>query len=445
MLKNISKKLVFFNYFAFLLLLCIFPSFFHLTFDLSHSNSFFISLLSTLLILFWAIKFGTNKIKPEFNMKFLVSLIIIFFVFIHGLLCGYLSNDFNYERFLLSLLYMSTLILSAYFFYLIKNKINDNILSKVITSFCYILLGLGFVSDLGFNFSGAAGKPIFYFDEPSKFALMFMPFFLYRFFKGNDFERLFLSGLSLKLALDIPSLTLLIPLFFTPFIFLKLKKTIKFYLLYLCIIFFTGGSNHHGYDLQAYVYERIPINAFLSFSSKNSINSFTSQGGISSPVFFKKYDGSSHSQNISASTAVFCSGWLRGILNFKFTNGLGLGFQQLGIYGLLDKYQIEFYPLSLLDGSTLGAKIFNEFGLIGALLLIAYIILFIFKVRSYRKMMNCPLNSNLNNMTTFLDVVYISYFVYLFIRGGGYFDPLTYFMIISLFSTNLSLYIRAKV
>ena len=124
-----------------------------------------------------------------------------------------------------------------------------------------------------------------------------------------------------------------------------------------------------------------------------------------------------------------------GFYNFKSTFGLGLGFQQLGFRGCIDKFLIEYWPLNLKDGGTVGAKIFNEFGLFGLVFLGFYIIVLKSKIKRIRNFVNYKKNNlnNYKNVFIFLDIAYISFFINLFVRGTGYFDASGFLFLISSF------------
>ena len=229
---------------------------------------------------------------------------------------------------------------------------------------------------------------------------------MYRLVKGPAVEKLLVAGLTLKLAFMFPSTTLLFICLFAPIIFLSFKDVVMIYSLYFFIAS-TSGLNINGIDAIENFHGKIPL-----------INEIGSE--IS---------------NVNQSLAVFYSGWIRGFLNFKQTYGMGIGFQQLGFRGALDKFLIYFYPLNLLDGATVGAKIINEFGFFGVLFLLAYIKYLILKIFSIKTMLfsSNRYKGKHKNINIFLDLSFISFFVNLFVRGSGYFDISCYLFITSLF------------
>lgn len=378
----------------------------HNFFQISHSNSFFISLLFFSFTLYFGFKLFKSKEAKYDSQKFFYFLAVTFFILVHGVISSNFPTPFNFSRFFMSIIYLITMIFSAYLIYVYRDNIENVIFEHAITFFCYFLIFFGYISAIGINISGAGGVPVFYFDEPCKFSAALAPFFIYRLVKGPTVEKLLVAGLALKLAFMFPSTTLLFICLFAPIIFLSIKDVVIIYILYFFIAS-TSGLNINGVNAIENFHEKIPL--------INAVSLDIAQ--------------------VNQSLAVFYSGWIRGFLNFKLTYGMGIGFQQLGFRGALDKFLIYLYPLNLLDGATVGAKIINEFGFFGVLFLLAYLKCLILKISSIRTML-LPSNrykGKLKNINIFLDLSFISFFVNLFVRGAGYFDISCYLFITSLF------------
>ena len=427
-------NLLYLRYIAVLFLLFIMPSFLHIKFEASHSDSFFISLVVFSILIFRPIDFKKN------NYRLLIfPCILFFFVLLHGILTSLFNDAFNYGRFFASIIYLISITFSAFLFYLFKNKIDDQILLRSLILFAYILLFLAYMSAFGYKFSSAAGKPVFYFDEPCKFALISSPFFAFLLVRRPALEGYLVYGLLFKLALMQPSITLLFSVIMCPFIFLKIKQSIKFFILFICIAFMSNSINANNIPLKRYFSERLPNSTFLFFyKSETAPNIYNNSLSVTES---KVLTISGTNIVVSNSLAVYYSGWARGLLNFIPTYGLGLGFQQLGYRGILDQFQILLYPLNLKDGATVGGKLFSEFGFFGILFILLYLKGLLAKVSDIRLLCR---NRNgyvgkYENLHIFLDLSYITYFSLLFVRGAGYFDASSFILLISLFYSKYKL------
>lgn len=427
------------KYIGALFLIFIIPSFLHIKFYFSHSDSFFISFFILSILIFKSMDFKKNNYR-----QLTFPCILISFVFLHGILTSLFNDAFNYARFFLSIIYLISIIFSAFLVYVFKYRINDQDLSRSLIIFAYILLILGYLSAFGINFSGAAGKPVFYFDEPCKFALISSPFFAFLLIKRPGLEAYLVYGLLFKLALMQPSITLLFSAIMWPFIFLKIKKSINFFILYVFIALMSNSINSNNIPLVRYFSERLPNKTFLFFyksESHSNIDSLIRPKGELLVTESKEILLPESKTVLSRSLAVYYSGWARGLLNFIPTYGLGLGFQQLGYRGILDQFQILLYPLNLKDGATVGAKLFSEFGFFGIIFMLLYLKGLWEKVSNIRL-----LSSNINrykgnheNLHIFLDFSYIAFFLLLFVRGAGYFDASFFLLLISLFYSEYKL------
>ena len=414
------------RYIGALFLIFVIPSFLYIKFNVSHSNSFFISFFLFSILIFRKIDFEKINFSP-----LIIPFALVLFVFVHGILSSCFNDAFNYERFFLSIIYLIAIIFSAFLIYLFKNKIDDQALSRSLIIFSYALLIFAYLSAFGFNFSGAGGKPVFYFDEPCKFALISSPFFAFILVRRSVFERYLVYGLLFKLALMQPSITLMFSVVMAPIFFLEFKQSIKFITLFICIALLSNNINSNHIHLNQYFSERLPSKTFLYFN--NSGNDVLKLEGD-----LLRIPGTD--RIVSQSLAVYYSGWARGYLNFIPTYGLGLGFQQLGYRGILDQFQILLYPLNLKDGSTVGAKLLNEFGFFGILFMFFYLKglwVRISNIRLLSKNYNIYRTKH-DHLYIFLDLSYIAYFLLLFVRGAGYFDASFFLLLISFFYSNFN-------
>jgi hypothetical protein len=134
---------------------------------------------------------------------------------------------------------------------------------------------------------------------------------------------------------------------------------------------------------------------------------------------------SADSSNLS--TLAFMQGWQNAYLNFRETNGLGVGFQQFGIAGSIGDFSEKIASLmgnymNLLDGGTTGSKLVGEFGVMGLLILIAYVTVVVRAVRFIRRSQFQAL-ADRDPRRIFFSALVVTYSFELFIRGIGYFSP----------------------
>ena len=188
------------SYFIFLLIFFIFPSFLHSIFKFSHSDSFFIAFSIFSISSIAAMRLRNIKINSFYSKKLKYILITIILIITHGALINNFTSDFDISRFFFSIIYLACMLFSAFLVFLLRNKFSDINFLRAATFFCYFLIVIGYLAFFGFNISGAAGKPIFYFDEPWKFAAAFSPFFLFRLIKARDPEKILLAALAFNIG-----------------------------------------------------------------------------------------------------------------------------------------------------------------------------------------------------------------------------------------------------
>ncbi len=295
-------------------------------------------------------------------------------------------------RFLLSLILLLLMSIASLFFVATFQKFDDKIFHKLVFFGFYFLLFLGYLVLALMVLLRREPKNMFIFTEPSHYAIVFMPFLFYVVFKSGRLASTFYIFLSLALALQIKSLTLLVGTIIV-IIITNGKKlwSILSITLFLVVMQLTFGLN--------YFSER------LNFTTDNN----------------------------NLSTLVFISGWERAYLSIIDTYGLGLGFQQLGIVGPEGqvmgtiKFILDGVALNINDGGSLGSKIIAETGLFGFLLLLLYLNFLVIVVNRlvYRKILG-PKN-------VFFHGVYLIFSIELFVRGMGYFSLTSFLFICSIY------------
>ena len=424
-------------------------------FPFALSSLFLISLSYCLLFSFFSFLFFiflSNK-----NFKFLLNLKLlryIFFISLHFLLCFFLESypqQLNFKRFFLSLIYLLLVLIFSDLSSQALQKLNLKAIYSAFNFFSYFFLVVAYFSVFGFLFIHNGGKPVFYFSEPSHFALAFTPFFIYKITSSSKYESFLFFISSLNLAFVLPSATLLSTvliypaLLFLPRQFHKLNKPF-FYISSIFVVLFA-------FAFKLYFSSSIiqPFSSKLSEVSQGraiNINTYvvSSLHKISSSFTFFNKDyflsrlpiRNEPTSNLSLN--VYMSGWSRAVINTKNTYGLGIGFQQLGYVGPEDKYlnfiSLNNSPFGINEGGCVAAKLISEFGIF-AIATILFYLAYCFKAlkRIGSQINNYKLNHS-NNLGFLMDIFYISFLIPLFIRSSGYFGPLLFILFISLLFFN---------
>ena len=341
-----------------------------------------------------------NKCKHLFN-EINININIFFIIFsllpIHFTISLFNGIDLNIEKFLYSFLIIPIFFLSSCIILLLIKNLTDIQISKVLALVAFLLL-LFLVTSFFFKspFYIFNVKAVFIYAEPSHFALIFAPFFIYLVLTSNVVIARFLLILLFIAIVNINNLTLLIVFIFA-FLSHLINSVNIFYKLLLLFVFLFLFLISIDIDYLYYT-DR------LLYSSSNN----------------------------NMSILVYLTGWERAWNILFVYSPLGIGFQQFGYeqfqgYFLDKLINIGGGGLNKYDGSTLGSKIIGEFGLIGILLIVLYLY-YLFK-----NILNIIINpSKFNHITLFFACVYLSFSIYLFVRGMGFFSELPFLFLTSL-------------
>jgi len=324
---------------------------------------------------------------------FITSKIILvnFSVFLL-LLLSYLSSMLIFTggdniRFSLSIVLLLLLSFASSAFVMTLDSLKDEFFHKLILFGFYVLTCLGYIVLTQILFFGLEDKDMILFTEPSHYAIVYIPFVFYAIYTCDkkSYALLYLSA-ALFLAMMIENLTLLVGC--------------------LMIMFLLYGRRFMSLALV------IPILV------------------IAAHYFISRLDFSP--ENTNSSKLVFLSGWERAYLSFISSNGIGVGFQQLGILGPEGDYQIMVRKISgsnlnINDGGSLAPKLIAEIGLFGFILLLFYLS-FAYKV--VRKFLSRQINGSKN---IFFLGVYLFFSIELFVRGMGYFSLTSFLLLSSLY------------
>lgn len=302
-----------------------------------------------------------------------------------------MAEQFQLVRFGGSIGFLLSMLAGAYCISAFIDGASETVVRRTLYGFAGTLVfmavayasGWTLVTDTRFH------EPIFIFAEPSHFALVLAPFFLWVVVMCRG-----VMCRSIALALALVLLLLLKNLTFFVLVGLVSLIVLRAWPLFLmaCCLFLVIVGN-------------------LDY-------------------FIPRMQLTATSSNLSA--LVWLQGWEEALLGLRETMGVGLGFQQLGINGakgsishniaelLRTGYGTENGALNLLDGGTLGAKLVGEFGVLGIVLVSGCLYLIFGGIRKLRGIAG---GSLVSSATVFFYCGLASFSLDLFVRGTGYFSP----------------------
>lgn len=383
-------------------------------------NIFFISLLFVIII---PGVFTINLTANTYSVGALITAIFIFLIYIFKRKVFYLDNSFWYillylimiflfglypmlffewfelKRFILSYLMIFIYLIASFLFVNLSLETTEERIYKYINFIFYLVTFDGAIFLISKIINPLSNNPeLFFFPEISHFSLIFLPLLLFKVITSKKdsyiftiiFGSLILSLLAKSFTLMVGSL--MITLLYSP------KKTIIF--LTFLILFFLSLLEFEfiNRDVFTYFIQRIPY-----------------------------FD----TNNISA--LVFLSGWERAYLNLSNNGLFGIGLNQLGYEEQIGFFQkkLETFrlgTLNLKDGGSVAPKLISELGILGLISIIVYIIYFIKVIIKFKKY-----NLRYSNLETFYISVFIMSFINLFARGSGYFSPIMFLFLCSIF------------
>jgi len=305
-------------------------------------------------------------------------------------------DDFDFERFSQTYLFLINFLLAAFSFVLLAQKVPKFQTNFAVRLVFYVLLLSSIAAILNFApFSSDQRKPVFFFSEPSLFAVNFLPFLLYMTVTSNPKMKLLLLLLGYAIALLLENLTLIVGVTLIVGLEIPLRRVLFFALIAVILILLTS---------------------------------------VNFDYYLSRVDIFSGNQNLSA--LVYLSGWERAYLNFKATFGLGVGFQQFGIIGSSGEKMgilgaLGAKNLNLFDGGAVAPKFIGEFGLLGVVMLLAYLFYFAKSARWLRKISMGEVALQARPRVFFLSC-FVMYCIDLFVRGQGYFSSSGFLFVASL-------------
>lgn len=359
-----------------------------------------ISIISLFVGLILLISIGKPK---KVITLFIIFVIIISVTILSGVQSYILNTSFDTERFIQSIILLLLFLLGALSWSLLSNKLTDNQFDKAVKIVFYILIFTGFISLFVLSPFHKRVKQVFFFSEPSFYAINSASFILYMVVSSPRIKKIFIFSLIILLGVLLQNLTLLLISIIISLYIFNLRKLVIFYTFIFVIILTIGVSQFTYYTTR------------LDFSSDNS----------------------------NMSRLAYLSGWERVAISLSNNNGLGVGYQQLGIVGeqgeILQKLDsLGVTDLNLNDGGSVAAKLICEFGIMAVIALLIYL-LFLTKTFIYLRNISMKRSSPNNPKLVFFMSCYLMFFVEFFFRGTGYFTSTGFLFITSLIWLSLNL------
>lgn len=295
------------------------------------------------------------------------------------------------ERFFLSICLMVLLLSSASIFAGTWAIADDEVVSRGVNWCLVLLFGMLVLSVVGIQPPSCREfeKSIFPFTEPSHFALVFIPLFMYFCLQLGRRMRLAALVAMPIVGLSVENMTIMVGWVLVAMVVIGARSVFLLIPFSFVLVFL-------GFDVEYYTNR-------LEFSG---------------------------SENLSV--LVYIQGWEMLQASLLSSDGWGGGFQQLGVFGsgVSTSGIIESLAgrhMNLLDGGFLAAKIIGEFGVFGVLMVLVYVYVFVCAFAMLRS------DRGLSSAEKLACCFVLSASVELFVRGIGYFSITNYILISSIF------------
>jgi hypothetical protein len=384
---------------------------------LLQAPSMALGLLFALLIYIFLCILSYNFILLfKFTLKILA--ILVPFIIIHGLINILFFTNFDFDKYLKSIFYLAIFISGAVSFVLLADKFPKN-LTLVFKALFYLFSLFSVLSIFGFILPNYDPKSVIFYREPSHFALDFLPLVLTATIMADFKKKLLYLCIAFSIGLLLPNLTLIIGVIFIALLILDVKRA-SFCLLIFLVLFIASQNNP--------IVPRAIFSQHKIYQEEKSINTFE--------YILKRLPIENSDKEKNLSLLAMQSGYERAYLSVLDTYGLGVGFQQFGHSKKMGPSMFEIInilgiPLCLHDGCLVGAKFVGEIGIVGAVLILLYIIFAIKYAISLRKF-SLKRDGFFSSMYIFYSSCFVLFSIDIFLRGTGYFSSSSFFFAVSL-------------
>ena len=329
---------------------------------------------------------------------FSVGLLLII---IHGSIAFFITYDFSINRFLGSILIIILILVTIgcviNILFNTSEKSFEIILKTISLFFAIITVSSGMLRFAPLSQYYLLNRHVFPFLEPSHYALIIAPYFLWILaIQKETYMKIIILLFISTLLLFISNLTLVCLIGLGAFLSFGYKKFALFIVI-MGLIIYLGG-----FDL-------------IYYTKRADIN------------------------DANLSTLVWIQGWEESWINFVRTYGIGVGFQQFGVaepkgdaaQSLYVMFNNEY--LNRYDGGTFGSKLIGEFGFLG-IACISWILLQIYKSFKYlRKVYEIPYSPRI----IFFHCCIAYFCIEIFVRSTSYIAPGFFIFMIGIIGVNI--------
>ena len=365
------------------------------------SSSLALGLLISFGISF--ILIGKNRIpKIKNRFAYLISWLLLL-QFLYSLL--FMGETEAYNKQLMSFVMLILMFISSAFYSMEIEKVSDKKLVYFLKILSLSILFLGFLSQfesVSFLHYSNFSKAVFPYSEPSHYVL------------AN-------GGILLATGFFISSTQRVLLLLSLIFLTIKFPSTLLLFLSILMLIIYYSS------DLKkVFLLSTLLVIAFLFIN--NNFEDFK--------YFSERLNTSSSNHNLT--TLVYLQGADDAYQSLIVTNGIGLGFQNMGALPPSDIseliYSLSGYYKNRNDGGFLAAKIIGEFGIIGLMLILLYIKKLYKSFFFLREIASDELALYQTKSWLILaHSIIVVFSIEMFVRGYGPFSPGVFLVIFSLF------------
>lgn len=381
------------RYFLVFLLLAAIPAILQILLELSsYTQGFALNAFLVLCVALVAKRFSRylsvtlKKIRSN-TYLFLGTLALLHLVII--IIRWYIGLPVDFFKFVVGLTMGAGLLLQAIFISYIVIRMVDKNEIVAVNMFVGTYLLFGVIGIFGYTIFGSynARKPVFFDSEISHYALGLIPLYCaWGIVTKNLYDRWFGHLIICTIGYLYQSTTIFIVVLSVILITSKVKFSFVILLIIIALLV-TGG------ETSVYYTNRLSLN---------------------------------YSEDVIENMA-YLQGWQEAFYHFYDSYGFGVGLQQFGIMdprgdiALAGAARADGIFINRFDGSFGAAKIIGEFGIIGVILIIFLTIQIVNAGRKLRKLGFKSHHDNSQLIDVFAYSFVYAFFIYLFIRGGGYF------------------------
>jgi hypothetical protein len=309
------------------------------------------------------------------------ALVIVALVIAHAAV-AWIYQPFEAQHFGASLAPLFLIVLAGCCFANMLQNATDRQVERAVR-YCFVffcICALGGLLGLSPPSARPTPKPVFPFNEPSHFAIIFTPFLIFCCVRSRGLARYAIWAAGFAIAASLENLTLVA-----------------------------------GCGLAALAFVRgVAILPLLALATGMGLV-------VDLSYYLGRVDFSSDNPNLSA--LAYIQGWQLIGESLGRSAGWGVGFQQLGLQGTnVPASQMIFEQIqdseNLFDGAFTFAKLVSEFGVFGLGLTALFLKFWWRSIRRLRRIAN---GANSPPAEVFAMSVIAGYFVELFVRGAGYF------------------------